>query len=558
MDNQRLLVWAAFGLLLWFTYQTWMQDYGPKSTPQPVEAVEQTPPAAAEQATLPELGDTTAGPEGGAPESLPAADAASAEQAAPGIRVTTDVLDLEISMRGGALVRATMRKYPVHKDQPDNLVQLLSPEQDNFGLIRIGLRGTGGDAGGPDALFTSPQQVYTMGDADELVVPLRWTDASGLAIEKRLIFRRGSYAIDVEQTVSNDSSEPWRGDQYTQLLRRNHGRERTMFDVDTYSFDGPQTFDGDKAEKHEHDDLIKNGPFEYSTDDGWVAAIQHHFLVAIVPRPDAPHAFRVEVSGDRMIASVVGAKQTVEPGASYTFTRTLFVGPKLQKQLSQLHERLKLTVDYGWLTILSQPMFWLLSLIHQYVGNWGVSIILVTILIKLAFYKMTESSGRSMAKMRNLQPRMKALQERYKDDRQQLSQQMMELYKREKVNPAAGCLPILIQMPFFLSFYWVLVESVGARPILHPAADHGRGDAAATAPQPGAGRPGAGSGDAGHADHVHGVLCVFPVRAGALLVHQHDPVDSPAVEDQQGRRAGIERPRVGQEEEKILTAKPAV
>jgi len=463
MDNQRLLVWAAFGLLLWFTYQTWMQDYGPKPAPQPVEAVDQTTPAIHDETSLPELGDTMESPAAEAPDSLPGAGATSPEQAAPTIRVTTDVLDLEISTRGGTLVRATMLRYPVHKDQPDNLVQLLSPEHDNFGLIRTGLRGAGGDAGGSGAVFTAPQQAYTLGDADEIVVPLRWTDASGLAVDKRLVLRRGSYAIDVQQTLTNNSSEPWRGDQYTQLLRRNHGRERTMFDVDTYSFDGPQTFDGDKAEKHERDDLIKNGPFEYSASDGWVAAIQHHFLVAVVPRPDAPQVFRVEVNGDKMIASVVGAKQTVEPGASHTFTRTLFVGPKIQKQLGQLHDGLKLTVDYGWLTILSQPMFWLLALIHQYVGNWGVSIILVTILIKLAFYKMTEASGRSMAKMRNLQPRMKALQERYKDDRQQLSQQMMELYKREKVNPAAGCLPILIQMPFFLSFYWVLVESVEMR-----------------------------------------------------------------------------------------------
>ncbi len=152
-----------------------------------------------------------------------------------------------------------------------------------------------------------------------------------------------------------------------------------------------------------------------------------------------------------------------EAATSETFTRQLFVGPKIQSQLEELHERLKLTVDYGWLTILSQPMFWLLAFIYDYVGNWGVSIIVVTVLIKLVFYKMTESSGRSMAKMRNLQPRIKALQERYKDDRQQLSQQMMDLYKREGVNPAAGCLPILIQMPFFLAFYWVLIESVEMR-----------------------------------------------------------------------------------------------
>jgi YidC/Oxa1 family membrane protein insertase len=153
----------------------------------------------------------------------------------------------------------------------------------------------------------------------------------------------------------------------------------------------------------------------------------------------------------------------VAPGQSHTFNTTLFVGPKLQSQLEQVDERLKLTVDYGWLTLLSNPLFWLLSAAFGIFGNWGVAIIAVTILIKLVFYKLTESSGRSMAKMRNLQPRIKAMQERYKDDKQAQSQAMMELYKTEKVNPAAGCLPILIQMPFFLAFYWVLLESVEMR-----------------------------------------------------------------------------------------------
>ncbi len=153
----------------------------------------------------------------------------------------------------------------------------------------------------------------------------------------------------------------------------------------------------------------------------------------------------------------------VRPGAEVTFETSAFIGPKLQNQLEDLDESLKLTVDYGWLTIISQPLFWLLSKVYAFVGNWGMAIILVTILIKMAFYKLTEASGRSMAKMREIQPRMKALQDRYKDDKQALSQAMMELYKREKVNPAAGCLPILIQMPFFLAFYWVLLESVEMR-----------------------------------------------------------------------------------------------
>ena len=464
MDNQRLLVWATFAILLWFTYQTWMQDYGPAPVPAtPTAETEQAPATPTDDPlTLPEVGDVT-GETGDPGATLPVSEAEAATGQGEIVTVRTDVFEIDISTRGGTLVRATLLGYPVEKDRPDDLVELLSPERGNLGLIRTGLRSATGASADQDTVFSAPRNAFVLGDAEEIVVPLTWTDGNGITIEKRFVFTRGGYAIRVEQTLSNNSAGPWRGDQYTQLLRRSKGIDRSMFDVDSYSFDGPQTYNGDKAEKHKRDDLLDKGPIEYSTPDGWVAAIQHHFLSAVIPAAQAPHVYRVEVKGDTLVASVVGAKRTVEPGASETFTKQLFVGPKMQAQLEELHERLKLTVDYGWLTILSQPMFWLLAFIHDFVGNWGVSIILVTVLIKLVFYKMTESSGRSMAKMRNLQPRIKALQERYKDDRQQLSQQMMDLYKREGVNPAAGCLPILIQMPFFLAFYWVLIESVEMR-----------------------------------------------------------------------------------------------
>jgi YidC/Oxa1 family membrane protein insertase len=463
MDNQRLLVWGGFALILWLTYTAWMHDYGPKPAVAPATETPALPGDVAQpdaDLALPELGDDTAS----APaEPLPGDPADAAPAPEQPIRVTTDAFEIDISPRGGTIIRATMLGYPVEKDRPDELVQLLSPLRNELGLIRSGLRCATGTAADHSTVFTSPRSEYVLGDSDSLVVPLSWTGDDGISVEKRLTFTRGSFVIGIEQTVTNASSSPWRGDQYTQLLRRSRDWERSMFDVASYSFDGPIIYDGDKSEKLQRDDLLEKGPVEYSSADGWLAAIEHHFLTAIVPEAGEKHAFRVEVSGDTMIASVVGAKQVVEPGGSHTFTRTLFVGPKLQAQLDELHERLQLTVDYGWLTILSQPMFWLLAFIYQYVGNWGVSIIVVTILIKLVFYKMTESSGRSMAKMRNLQPRMKALQERYKDDRQALSQQMMDLYKREGVNPAAGCLPILVQMPFFLAFYWVLVESVEMR-----------------------------------------------------------------------------------------------
>ncbi|NNF51050.1 MAG: membrane protein insertase YidC, partial [Gammaproteobacteria bacterium] len=191
---------------------------------------------------------------------------------------------------------------------------------------------------------------------------------------------------------------------------------------------------------------------------------QHHFLVAAVPPPDVTYQLEAALlSSNRYLLRTVGPTRSVAPGAMESFPQTLFVGPKLQNQLEEVGKKLPLTVDYGFTTIIAQPLFWVLNKIHSLVGNWGWAIILLTILIKLVFYKLAETSGRSMAKMRKLQPRMKALQERYKDDRQKLSQAMMELYKQEKANPAAGCLPLLVQMPVFFALYWVLIESVELR-----------------------------------------------------------------------------------------------
>jgi len=463
MDNQRLLIWVFFAMMLWFTYQAWQRDYGPQPSLETVQPSDILPTAQDDAFALPEV----TAPADGVPDlpAPPAQDATAAAPEAGTIHVRTDVFDIDISLAGGTVVGAALPRFPVHKDQPDVPVVLLSTDPANFGLIRTGLRAADGDrpAPGHTAIFSARQADYELGAADELVVPMTWTDGQGLALEKRFVFHRGSYAIDVEQTLTNNSDATWTGDEYSQLLRRFHDRKRTMFDVDTYSFDGPIIYDGERAEKLKRPDLLEEGPYQFTTDNGWVASIQHHFLSAIIPSRGAPHIFQVRVDGEQSTASVVGAKQTVAPGEAHTFTRTLFVGPKLQTQLEDIDKTLKLTVDYGWLTILSQPLFWLLSKAHALFANWGLAIISVTILIKLVFYKLTESSGRSMAKMRKLQPRLKAIQERYKDDRQQQSQAMMDLYKREKVNPAAGCLPILIQMPFFLAFYWVLLESVEMR-----------------------------------------------------------------------------------------------
>jgi len=464
MDNQRLLIWGLFALLAWVSYQTWVQDYAPKPVVAPAEQA--LPPTTDEAGgDLPAL----AAPTDGVLDAPLVADPAVLETPATtpdaaSIRVTTDVFSIEISTKGGTLQSATLLGYPVTKDQPDRLIELLSAAPSSFGAIQTGLRIVGeGDEPNHRAMFSSSSSVYDMGAADELIVPMRWQSAAGVTVEKRFRFTRGSYAVVIEQEVSNGGEGLWRGTNYAQIQRTSKEQERSMFDVDSYSFDGSIIYNGEKSEKLAHDDLIDDGPVTFSAQNGWLGAIQHHFLSALVPEAGTTQSYSVSVRDNRSSASMIGQAQSVAPGSSRVFTTVAFVGPKLQAQLEEIDETLKLTVDYGWLTIISQPLFWVLRHVFDLVGNWGVAIILVTLMIKLVFYKLTESSGRSMAKMRNLQPRMKALQDRYKDDKPALSQAMMDLYKREKVNPAAGCLPILIQMPFFLAFYWVLLESVEMR-----------------------------------------------------------------------------------------------
>ncbi len=467
MDNQRLLVWATFLMLAWLTYQAWQADKQAElgnGVPAPqteagqpargIDSLPSLPDAATESDTTadqtPSLDDT----------SLPALARAGGI-----VRVTTDVLEVEISTVGATLQRAVLLRYPVHKDEPDTLVELLSPAGPDRGEIQTGLIAEG-DSPEPNhlATFSSPATQYELGSGNELVVPFSWSDGRGVSVEKQIRFTRGSYRIGITQKLSNSSGADWCGAEYAQIERRSHEIERSMFDVDTYSFDGSIIYDGEKSSKLDRDDLMSDGPYSIKAGNGWVGAIQHHFLSAIVPAQDAEYRYRVSVNGETSVASLIRSPSIyVRSGSEFEFETNVFVGPKLQKQLEELDDSLKLTVDYGWLTIIAQPLFWLLSKIHAFVGNWGLSIIVVTILIKLVFYKLTEASGRSMAKMREIQPRMKALQDRYKDDRQALSQAMMDLYKREKVNPAAGCLPILIQMPFFLAFYWVLLESVEMR-----------------------------------------------------------------------------------------------
>ncbi len=249
---------------------------------------------------------------------------------------------------------------------------------------------------------------------------------------------------------------------HSQFLRHWVHASRSYFDVETYSFKGPAVFDGTKSKdlKVENETESK---FSETATNGWIASLQHHFVSAIVPEPGKPTKLQLQVQGQQYLLSATGPMTAIPAGGNVQFSETLFIGPKLQAQLATAGPRLDLTADYGLLTVIAHPLFVSLKWIHGLIGNWGWSIIIVTALIKLLFYPLSQASGRSMAKMRSVAPRMKQIQDSYKDDREKLGRAMMELYKKEKINPLAGCLPMVVQIPFFISFYWVLLESVEMR-----------------------------------------------------------------------------------------------
>jgi YidC/Oxa1 family membrane protein insertase len=343
-------------------------------------------------------------------------------------------------------------------------VRLLSQDDATFSIVRSGLRAADGR---PEpthlALYTTPATEYRLAPgAEELRVPLTWTDGQGVTVMKTYVFKPGQYRFDVEYNVQNASGTDWKAASYVQFVRHMYSQKRSMFDVESYAYRGPAVYDGKKSQKLNVEDVEKS-PFQEAASDGWMAEMQHHFVSAAVPPKGETYDYSLRREGDHSLVSYRGPLKSVPAGGSASFTEKLFVGPKLQEQLQATGPKLELTVDYGRLTILSNPLFHLLEWVHKYVGNWGWTIIIVTIMLKLLFYKLTEKSGRSMAKMRAIAPRIKSIQEKYKDDREQLAKQTMELYKREKINPVAGCLPILVQIPVFLAFYWVLLESVEMR-----------------------------------------------------------------------------------------------
>jgi YidC/Oxa1 family membrane protein insertase len=474
MGNLRpvLIVGLAFlGYMIWVQ---WQKDYGPApraAAPQTqvqsdTPAVPSTPAERSASAVdLPEPADR----QNGQLSSNDTVNASVAGDQNPVISVKTDVLDVEIDLVGGTAVSAFLLDYPVRQKEPENKVRLLAPGGNELFIAQSGLL-SHQQAPNHTSHYTSEITEYELSDgAAELRVPMNWTSDNGVQVTKTYVFRPGEYEVRVLHEVNNKSSESWSGSRYDQLQRSVPGDEDSggFTNPGRYSFVGIGFYNPeDKFEKVDFDEVVED-PYKKTSKGGWLAMIQHYFFTAWIPPAEEEVTYSTQaIEGEgwpRYVARNVSPVRELAAGERTEFESRLYLGPKLQDEIPNIAPGLEYTVNYGIFTVFSKPLFWLLEHIHNVVGNWGWSIVLLTILIKAAFFKLTEAQYRSTARMRKLQPRIAQLKERYGEDRQRMSQAMMELYKKEKVNPLGGCLPILVQIPIFIALYWVLLESVELR-----------------------------------------------------------------------------------------------
>lgn len=484
MDIKRTVLILGLAVVTYALVVQWNNDYGDHAEP-----VVSTQSASA--ANLPATAANTN-------DDLPVAVDEQAENAVPVattantassnlIRVETDVLQLAIDPEGGDIVELKLTQYPKRSSQPDIPFQLFENSAEHLYVAQSGLIGNNG----PDArssgrpLYSAEKQNFQLQPGqDKLDVDLQFSE-NGVNYTKRYTFHRGlsdkcsardieqrkktctnedAYKIDLAFLVDNQGEEAWRGNLFAQLKRDAGGDPSSTTMTGRATFLGAALWTPDEPYKRLKMGTMDDKPFKESIEGGWIAWLQHYFVSAWIPDPSTTNnvTTRKDAAGNYIIG-FTGPAMQVEAGQHGTFDTTLYAGPKTQNHLKLLSPGLELTVDYGFLWFLAQPIFWLLNLIHNVLGNWGWSIIVLTLLIKLAFFPLSAASYRSMARMRAVAPRIQALKEQAGDDRQKLSQGMMELYKKEKINPLGGCLPILVQMPVFLALYWVLLESVEMR-----------------------------------------------------------------------------------------------
>jgi len=373
------------------------------------------------------------------------------------VHVKTDVLDVLIDTQGGNIVQANLLSYPERANEANSPpFQLLSNNPDSYYVSQSGIAGSDK----PVLQYKSAQISYNLGaDQSELAVNLLCTSCGNIAIQKQFVFKRGDYQVPINYQINNHSDSLWKGQLYTQFQQKKRVSPHSLFNISSYI--GGAISTQEKPYQKVSFDKMGEG-IAMATENGWVAMLQHYFISAWVP-PAGPYHFYSYGKDNIYTLGMLGNPFQIEPGAQYTSQAKLYLGPENLDRLKAVAPHLDLTVDYGILWFISMALFWLLKHIYQVVGNWGWSIVIVTVLIKLAFYHLSAKSYRSMAAMRNLQPRLNALKERYADDRQKLTQATMELYKAEKVNPLGGCLPILVQIPVFIALYWMLLESVELR-----------------------------------------------------------------------------------------------
>ncbi len=473
MDNIRFILIVTFAMLVFMLQQAWQADYAPKPAIEAVVASMNTKDDLPATNTEP-LVQTTA-----------SSAANTTEATAKVIKITTDTLALEISTEGGTIQNLDLLAYPVEQENttvnklrdmfgfaiPEinkTPVRIFNGQIDKLFVAQSGLITSTNsvEVANHHSIFVSLQEKYTLAAGqDSLTVPLTWTSGDGLQVTKTFTFNRGSYEIDLTQTVKNNSTKAWNGRQYSQLLKTpNTESKGGMLTSGMRAYDGGVIYtEAKKYQKIDFDDMHDEN-LEVVSLGGWTAMIQHYFASAWVPPADQEnHFYSKELKLGQYVIGTYSPAVTIETNSEAKFTAQLFAGPKIQPLMEKVAPGLELTVDYSVLTFIGKPIYWLLNQIHNLVGNWGLSIIGVTFVIKLLFFPLSHASFKSMAKMRKIQPRLKEMQERFKDDRPRFNTEMMAMYRKEKVNPLGGCLPILIQIPVFMALYWVLSETVEFR-----------------------------------------------------------------------------------------------
>jgi len=461
MDFQRIILGSTLAVVTYMLVLQWNEDYGTK----PV-TVEQTATVSAygssSDVNTTDLPAAVASTDSSA--DLPASSTQAQESTTNGqlINVSTDVLNVVIDSKGGDIIEVSL---PAHKAQLGQELPFVLLEQnaERTYIAQSGLIGTNGPDAAKDGrpTYTSANTRYTL-DGDKVEVDLLLVK-DGVSITKRYTFTKGDYSVALDYLIDNQSSKNWQGSLFAQLKRSNFADPTSQTEMGMQSYLGPVFSTAeDNYQKYDFDDITESN-FNKKTQDGWVAMVQHYFISAWVPSPGAQYSYSTRKSGDKFIAGFVSPNIDIAPGNQGKVSATFYAGPKDQAQMEATAPDLNLTVDYGFLWWIASPLYWLLTTIYDYLGNWGLAIIGITMTVKAALFHLNAKAFRSMAKMRKFGPIIASLKEKHGDDKQKMSKEMMELYKKEKINPLGGCLPIVAQMPIFIALYWVLMESVELR-----------------------------------------------------------------------------------------------